>query len=122
MPDSPDVAVQRRGRRVGVLVVTVAAVAVLASALGGWFAYQRYSSFGTVWADGAPPKIKRCEREWDRNDGEAAAVPNDLVVVGSTAGGGSILSGHTGCPDTATVIWVALEHGHFVSYSLSGGP
>lgn len=116
----------RRGRRLGTVVIVVAVAALLMSGVIGWVAYRRQESFGTIWADKAPPKIGRCGREW-LNDGTgedpAPATLNGLVQIDSTPGGAPVLALQSGCPDPIyTVMWVSLGPNRFVSYSLSGGP
>lgn len=125
MIDEDALRVTRRGRRLGAAVLATLAVLVVVTSVVGWVAFRRHGDFGTFWADELPPRISRCGRDWlsdTRVEEPAVNVPSGLVEVGSTPGGATILTRHTGCPDSSTVIWVRLGPDWFVAYSLSGGP
>jgi len=114
----------RRDRRWRIIAIGVLVIVGLGVA-GGWVLYRRQHTFGTIWADKAPPRIDRCDRRWYKGDTESARATglNPLRRVGSTPGGAAILAAHTGCPEPVdTLLWVQLGVDSFVAYSLSGGP
>src|SRR5207302_8786295 len=125
MTDEDEVRLARRGRRIGSALLVLASVVLFVPGTGAWIAFRRQASFGTIWADKAPPKIARCGREWHKGGDEEAApmTLNGLVQVDTTPGGRPILALQSGCSTpTPTVVWVRLAPDRFIAYSLSGGP
>jgi hypothetical protein len=106
-------------RRLG--VVGVAAVVVLALALGGRLVWVHDDTWEwTLRPSATPPKVVVFDRDYRRSDGPPSELTGAHRPEGRTSGGGVILAPRPD-PDVPTVIWVRGPDG-LHTYALMGGP
>jgi hypothetical protein len=111
--------VASRGRHVLALLglVLVAAALVLGPRLAanhaeGWE--------WTLTPSAAPPKIRFEDRDYNRGGEQSGGLPDDLVPVGETPGGGQIFKSSR-ASGTSTLVYVEDGESVYV-YGLIGGP
>lgn len=109
----------RRGRHVPALLGLVLAVAALA--LGAPVAANHAEGWEwTLTPSAAPPKIRFEDRDYSRGGEQPDGLPDDVVPVGETPGGGQIFTSAY-ASGTSTLVYVEDGDSVYV-YGLIGGP